>query len=239
MISFQPQGKMPWNPSKSWKPGTTFQVCRWLTDYMVGYYRLIDRLSVWILFRQSGKSGSEVLQSIPAFLGFTGMVLGCGVACGKMEILGHVTFSWRERQGCNCTSWLFAENIPFIPWIQARLGVPFIPLQLECLCHEWHILIWLTYYDHFVITLCVLVLGVLGFTRFTCQDSTDLTSDLTSKVSAVTLQENASDGNMVTVSWHLSRWALRRPCVSLVMLTLRLSNCVTWGMATQIEDEAW
>lgn len=97
-ISFQRHGKMPWNPSKSWKPGTTFQVCRWLTDYMVGYYRLLDRLSVWILFRQSGKSGSEVLQSILVFLGFTGMVLGCGVACGKMEILGHVTFSWTQAR---------------------------------------------------------------------------------------------------------------------------------------------
>ena len=139
---------------------------------------------------------------------------------------------WRSvghRQGCNCTSLAICGEHPLYPFI---IGMP---------------LPWVTYIDlidvlwlichHFVITLCVLV---LGFTRFTCQDSTDLTSDLTSKVSAVTLQENASDGNMVTVSWHLSRWALRRPCVSLVMLlTLRLSNCVTWRMATQIEDEAW
>lgn len=213
---------MPWNPSNSWKPGTTFEVCRWLIVYTVGYYRLIDRLSVWIVFRQSGQiwvQGAPVHTRVPRIY-WNGAWMWCGM--WKDGDFGPCDVQLDTGKVVHCTSWQFAENIPFIP------------LELECLCHEWHILIWLTHYDHFVI---ILFLLYPGFIHFTCRDSTDLTADLTSKVSAVTLQENASDGNMVTVSWHLSRWALRRPCVSLVMLTLRLStNCVTWRMATQIEQ---
>ena len=59
--------------------------------------------------------GPRCSSPILVFLGFTGMVLGCGVACGKMEILGHVDVQLDTGKACNCTSWLFAENIPFIP----------------------------------------------------------------------------------------------------------------------------